>query len=402
MSANNAGAAIGLSNDNKLTVIGELVPNEPDPRAGVSSYIGNDCTDIWWDWNAISEDVGFLVLSCNGSYLQWVTTGSSPVTLGAEGRVTATNGVIVEDAAGDLEAFFAPGTVIPAGTYLWVESGEIPPIEFDSGDPIVIPELTEGAPITPIDISTHFVNGPPVKVFEIFSGSLPPGLAMSTPGLITGTPTTPGVGSAVVFKGTDGRGNSANSNGVVFTVISAALAWQPTGLIGVTLSNGDKTATHGSSGGTYSIIRSATSHASGKWYAEILCVSLARFGTNIPPGYAVSSEASYSNVTNPSPLVYVLRGAIGYSGAATTEVVAGDYVMLAIDIAAQKAWAGRNGVWFNSGDPAAGTNPSHAAMGVGTFRLFSTQNSGSALVSTIRTAAADMASAIPAGFSAWG
>jgi hypothetical protein len=187
-----------------------------------------------------------------------------------------------------------------------------------------------------------------------------------------------------------------------WTITAAALGWQPTGLIGVTLSNGDKTATHGTSGGTYSIIRSATSHASGKWYAEILCVSLTRFGTNIPPGYAISSEAGYSDTTNPSPLVYVLRGAIGYSGAATTEVVAGDYVMLAIDIAAQKAWVGRNGVWFNSGDPAAGTNPSHAAMGAGTFRLFSTQNSGSALVSTIRTAAADMASAIPTGFSAWG
>jgi hypothetical protein len=105
--------------------------------------------------------------------------------------------------------------------YLWVESGEIPPIEFDAGDPIPPIVVVEDSPITPIDISSHWLNGPPPKVYSIFSGMLPPGLAMNSAGVISGTPTTPGVGGGVVFRGTDARGAHANSNSVVITVVVA-------------------------------------------------------------------------------------------------------------------------------------------------------------------------------------
>jgi hypothetical protein len=35
----------------------------------------------------------------------------------------------------------------------------------------------------------------------------------------------------------------------------------------------------------------------------------------------------------------------------------GDIIMLAIDQSTYKGWAGHNGVWYNNGDPGAGTNP---------------------------------------------
>jgi len=225
MSIGNGGAAIGLSNDNKLTVIGELVVNATDPRAGTSSYVGNDVTNTWWTANVLSEDVGFLIPSSNtDKYLFWVTTGSSPVTLGAESRVAVVDGVITADDAGDYTVFFAAGTVIPTGVYLWVESfAEILPIEYDEGDPIPDQEPIIDVPFE-LDISAHFTGGPPPKVYEIFSGSLPPGLALNgTSGIVSGTPTTLGSSGSVVFKARDGRGNSSNSSGIPFTVVPAVV-----------------------------------------------------------------------------------------------------------------------------------------------------------------------------------
>jgi len=41
---------------------------------------------------------------------------------------------------------------------------------------------------------------------------------------------------------------------------------------------------------------------------------------------------------------------------ATETSVAGDIFMVAYDVDASKVWFGRNGTWYGSGDPAAGTN----------------------------------------------
>jgi len=91
-----------------------------------------------------------------------------------------------------------------------------------SGTIATPPSMTVGTPITPITISTNFSGGPPPKVYSVFSGTLPPGLALNaSTGVVSGTPTTPQAAANVVFKGTDNNGNSANSNGVPFTVAAA-------------------------------------------------------------------------------------------------------------------------------------------------------------------------------------
>jgi hypothetical protein len=98
-----------------------------------------------------------------------------------------------------------------------------PPITFNPGNPIPPQTPQVGVPFLQ-DISGHFQNGAPPIIYEIFSGGLPPGLALNPGnGHVTGTPTTPGNSGNVVFKATDGRGNSANSNGVGYNTTSVVV-----------------------------------------------------------------------------------------------------------------------------------------------------------------------------------
>lgn len=124
MSLGNGGAAIGLPNTSKQAVIGGLVADAVLPTAGYP-YIGENLATTW-TYNAISEDPAgpFTIASCNaGKTLTWVTTGAAPVTVPADGRVTSTGGTITAAAgAGALKTFVPAGVVIPAGSYLWVES----------------------------------------------------------------------------------------------------------------------------------------------------------------------------------------------------------------------------------------------------------------------------------------
>lgn len=130
MSVGNGGAAIGLPNSNKVPPIGGLVADTVWPTAGVvfmGDNVGTAYTPaMYWDNNWLGEDVAgpFTVPSCNaGKNLSWVSTGGAPVTVPADGRVTATAGVIVAAVgAGALKTFIPAGTVIPAGSYLWVET----------------------------------------------------------------------------------------------------------------------------------------------------------------------------------------------------------------------------------------------------------------------------------------
>lgn len=47
----------------------------------------------------------------------------------------------------------------------------------------------------------------------------------------------------------------------------------------------------------------------------------------------------------------------------------GDILMMAIDFTAGKIWFGKNGTWFASGDPVAGTNPAYTSLPTGTYKL---------------------------------
>lgn len=131
MSAGNAAAAIGLANTNKIPPIGVYVQTStPPPGPGASGpYIGvNGST--FYSYNALGSDPtqvgGFLVPSnagaAAGKDAQWVTTGGSPMTVAADGLCAVSAGGVVTALAttGTFKCYIAPGTVIPAGSYLWV------------------------------------------------------------------------------------------------------------------------------------------------------------------------------------------------------------------------------------------------------------------------------------------
>jgi hypothetical protein len=113
--------------------------------------------------------------------------------------------------------------------------------------------------------------------------------------------------------------------------------------------------------------------SSGKWYAEATNVTYSGFGNSCMLGFT-SSEQSISATALSGTLtpwigvdasVYNNRITlqwVGVSGgtAASTQLFAsyasGDVVNFAIDFSNGKLWVGKNGTWYNSGDPAAGTN----------------------------------------------
>jgi hypothetical protein len=138
MSAGNACAAIGLANTFKIPMIGGYVqdlgvppgPGAEGPHIGVtgSSTSNNGLNGTaYWDRNVMGEDnvAGYTVPAASGvatgKVATWVSTGASPVTVPADGRVTITAGVIVAAAGTGLsKTYIAPTTVIPAGSFLWV------------------------------------------------------------------------------------------------------------------------------------------------------------------------------------------------------------------------------------------------------------------------------------------
>lgn len=128
MSAGNACAAIGLANTNKIPHIGEYV-QDPDGPPGPSAdgpYIGvNGST--FYTRNVLGElvDPAYFVPanfdSADGLDAQWVTTGGAPMTVAVDGRcsVSATGVITATPTTGLFTCVVAPGTVIPAGSYLW-------------------------------------------------------------------------------------------------------------------------------------------------------------------------------------------------------------------------------------------------------------------------------------------
>jgi hypothetical protein len=132
MSNGNAGAAIGLANTNKIPFIGAYVQSStppPGPEAA-DSYMGvNGST--YWTYNPVDEagfvtNPGFVVNSDSGvaagKAARLVWTSASPMTVAADGLCSvSTAGVVTATATTGLyKTYIAPGTVIPANSYLWV------------------------------------------------------------------------------------------------------------------------------------------------------------------------------------------------------------------------------------------------------------------------------------------
>ena len=124
MSAGNAAAAIGLANTTKQPAIGQYVQDQTPPGPGADgNYMGVQGITVWAS-NWLGEDPGFTAPSNNGAatgkLAQWATSGASPITVPADGRLTISGGTAVAASGTGLYKTYIPAaTVIPAGSFFW-------------------------------------------------------------------------------------------------------------------------------------------------------------------------------------------------------------------------------------------------------------------------------------------
>jgi hypothetical protein len=106
--------------------------------------------------------------------------------------------------------------------------------------------------------------------------------------------------------------------------------------------------------------------SSKKWYAEFYFnsasyetrvqfgVALSQHSLTAQPGTDNYSWGLYFNYTNSN--VHKYHDNVDTTLTDTSNLTSGDVVMIALDLDNNKLWFGKNGVWFDSGDPAAGSN----------------------------------------------
>ncbi len=142
---------------------------------------------------------------------------------------------------------------------------------------------------------------------------------------------------------------------------------------GVTLSNANLTIT--GSGNAFKIVRNTFGMSSGKWYCEFVITTQSApsridFGLL---GYPATLSGFLGDTAN-GYAVFESGGNIAkYNNSTGATLVAGnsldpsDVQMLAYDADAGKLWFGKNGSWFASGDPTAGTSPVFSSVSGQTY-----------------------------------
>jgi hypothetical protein len=129
------------------------------------------------------------------------------------------------------------------------------------------------------------------------------------------------------------------------------------------VTNGNLTAS--SSGGTsYGALCATMGVSSGKWYWEMIYTRngstnspVIGFGNDLfnytnPPGGYLGSDLNAGGIN-------VFNGNAAINGTSTaygSAIASNDVVMFAMDLDNRKFYVGKNGTWFNSGNPVSGTN----------------------------------------------
>ena len=140
---------------------------------------------------------------------------------------------------------------------------------------------------------------------------------------------------------------------------------------GITLSNGNLTATETALSYNWNSVRSILGVSSGKWYWE-LTLSLTPFSAGY---YGVGIGDSGVNLLGEiyaDADGYDYLGSSGYKGNNNSREVfgdafdTGDIISIALDMDSGKIWWAKNGVWQDSGDPGAGTGEAYSGIS-GTF-----------------------------------
>ena len=123
-------------------------------------------------------------------------------------------------------------------------------------------------------------------------------------------------------------------------------------------------------GAEYAAVRADTHFSSGKWYWEIKYTGYISTGEGI--GISESDytlDSALGSEAGKEHYAWTVTGVKRYHNHQESwgsAISSGDIVMVALDLDNGKIWWGANGTWFESGDPAAGTNPAYTNV-VGDF-----------------------------------
>lgn len=141
----------------------------------------------------------------------------------------------------------------------------------------------------------------------------------------------------------------------------------------IELLDGNLVAKHVSEGHASGTVRATSGASSGKWYWEIqhihgdctdCCftqfgIALASHALHRPVGYSAESYC-YRNYFDSSYGGYKAHDSNEEEYGTT--LADGDIVMIALDLDNGKIWWGKNGTWFEGGDPATGANPAYTGI----------------------------------------
>jgi hypothetical protein len=170
------------------------------------------------------------------------------------------------------------------------------------------------------------------------------------------------------------------------------------------LSNSNKTSTGNSFTGGPKITHATHFASTGKGYFELLVYI--NFGSNNWSG-GVSNLARYfeGNVgdvgcgwgfrDNAKKEFNNTQTSYGLS------LVTDDTLCCAVDLSTGNLWFGKNGSWFDSGDPVSQANPSFTGVSGRVFPTFSSGYTNNGVAATIRQTTSEMQYTIPSGYSAW-
>lgn len=174
--------------------------------------------------------------------------------------------------------------------------------------------------------------------------------------------------------GANGRGNYCTFDGSAPINSSSSIV------------NGNLRATlGGAAGGNANGMLSSFRLNSGKWYAEFTINAVA--ATNQYPFIGITAAPALvtGNVSSNSAS-YCIRAngnidALGvFATAYGSSFSAGDICMVAVDYGAGKIWYGKNGTWFNLGEPRTGANPSSSGISSASYWAFAVSGDGNAQV----------------------
>lgn len=167
----------------------------------------------------------------------------------------------------------------------------------------------------------------------------------------------------------------------------------------IALSGGDLIATASNSG--YDSVRSILGMSSGKHYWEFKYTTVSSADAMCGIANSTMSLTTYCGIDANGYGNYMPTGNklfnTGNTAYGTAQAV-NDVVMVALDMDNAKIWWGKNGTWFNSGDPAAGTNAAFTGIAAGTWYACLSLTSPNVTVGSANFGATAMAYTAPSGF----